>query len=228
MPFYIYFISRQNIQNTRYLGIFSDESVVDDWYKAVLALSKKNPGEVKYSIEKVSREWYTLPHSDHVIHVTRNAPENELKEFKGKCFWLLMDDVGGRHLPLINNNGSNSGGGSGNSGNPNNPGLNTGGSTRNISGNPGSNTGQGGNPTGGNTGGSGNSTGSNPNESGANKPNSGSGLNQKQKLALDEIFKNLQMQRTDNDDQDLEELRKVSQKLAELLNMQNVNKKINL
>ncbi|CAG8828133.1 23289_t:CDS:2, partial [Dentiscutata erythropus] len=26
--------------------------VVDDWYKAVLELSKKNPGEVKYSIEK--------------------------------------------------------------------------------------------------------------------------------------------------------------------------------
>ncbi|CAG8824312.1 22952_t:CDS:2, partial [Dentiscutata erythropus] len=165
-----------NIQNTRYLEIFSDESVVDDWYKAVLELSKKNPGEVKYSIEKVSREWYTLPH---IIHVTQNAPENELKEFKEKC-------------------------------------------SGNTFGNPGSNTGQGGNPTGGNTGGSGNSTGSNPNESDANKPNnSGFGLNQKQRLALDEIFKNLQMQRTDNDDNDLEELRKVSQKLAELLNMQN-------
>ncbi|CAG8744798.1 1656_t:CDS:2, partial [Dentiscutata erythropus] len=146
-----------NIQNTRYLEIFSDESV--------------------------SQEWYTLPHSDYIIHVTRNAPENELKQFKGKC-------------------------------------------SGNTSGNPGSNTGQRGNPTGGNTGGLGNSTGSNPNESGANKPNnSGSSLNQKQRLALDEIFKNLQMQRTNNDDNDIEELRKVSQKLAELLNMQNVNKK---
>ncbi|CAG8758043.1 1447_t:CDS:2, partial [Dentiscutata heterogama] len=161
--------------------------VVDDWYKAVLELSKKNPGEVKYSIEKVSREWYTLPHSDHVIHVTRNAPENELKEFKGKCFWLLMDDVGGRQ-------GGNPTGGNGGSAGNNNP-----------------------------TGGGSNTGGSNPNESSANKPsnNSGSGLTQKQKLALDEIFKNLQMQRTDNDDQDLEELRKVSQRLAELLNMQN-------
>ncbi|CAG8821239.1 12911_t:CDS:1, partial [Dentiscutata erythropus] len=202
--------------------IFSDESVVDNWYKAVLELSKKNPGEFKYSIEKVSREWYTLPHSDHIIHVTRSAPENELKEFKGKCFWLLIDDVGGRHIPLIyNGGGSGSEGGNSDS---NNAGSNSG--SRNISGNPGSNTGQGGNPTGGNTTrpntGSGNSTGSNPNESGANKPNnSGSSLNQKQKLALDEIFKNLQMQRTDNDDNDLEELKKVSQKLAELLNMQN-------
>ncbi|CAG8825517.1 26292_t:CDS:2, partial [Dentiscutata erythropus] len=173
----------------------------------------------------VSREWYTLPHSDHVIHVTQNAPENELKEFKGKCFWLLMDDVGGRHLPLINNNGGGNSGGGSEGGNPNNPGSNTRGSnigSGNTSGNPGSNTGQGGNPTGGNIEGSGNSTGSNPNESGANKSNnSGSGLNQKQKLALDKIFKNLQMQRTDNDDNDLEELRKVSQKLAELLNMQN-------
>ncbi|CAG8823004.1 6872_t:CDS:2, partial [Dentiscutata erythropus] len=192
-----------NIQNTRYLGIFSNESVVDDWYKAVLELSKKNSGEVKYSIEKVSRKWYMLPHLDHIIHVTQNAPENELKQFKGKCFWLLMDNVGGRHIPLINNFEGSGGGNSGS----NNPGSNSG--SGNTSGNPGSNTGQGGSPAGGNTG-------------GANKPNnSGSGLNQKQKLALDEIFKNLQMQQTDNNDNDLEELRKVSQKLAELLNMQN-------
>ncbi|CAG8825075.1 21546_t:CDS:1, partial [Dentiscutata erythropus] len=178
-----------NIQNTRYLGIFSNESVVDNWYKAVLELSKKNPCEVKYSIEKVSREWYTLPHSDHIIHVTQNAPENELKQFKEKCFWLLMDDMGGRHIPLINNFGESGGGNSGN----NNPRSNSG--SGNTSGNPGSNTGQGGNTTGENTKGSGNSTGSNSNESGANKSNnSRSGLSQKQRLALDEIFKNLQIQ----------------------------------
>ncbi|CAG8803000.1 23348_t:CDS:2, partial [Dentiscutata erythropus] len=115
----------ENIKRARFdksCGIFSDESVVDDWYKAVLELSKKNPSEVKYSIEKVFREWYTLSHSDHIIHITRNAPENELKEFKGKCFWLLMDNVGGRHIPLINNFGRSGGGNSG----INNPGSNSG------------------------------------------------------------------------------------------------------
>ncbi|CAG8828697.1 18980_t:CDS:1, partial [Dentiscutata erythropus] len=131
--------------------------------------------------------WYTLPHSDHIIQLIYYVHEKELISFKGKCFFLLLGDVngfGGRNMPLIYNGGSGSGG-SNSTGNPNNP-------------------------------------GSNPNESGANKPNnSGSGLNQKQKLALDEIFKNLQMQRTDNDDNNLEELRKVSQKLAELFNMQN-------
>ncbi|CAG8467997.1 9162_t:CDS:2, partial [Dentiscutata heterogama] len=80
----------------------------------------------------------------------------------------------------------------------------------------------------GNTEGSGNSTRSNlTNGTSTNNPtgNSGSGLTQKQKLALDEIFKNLQMQRTDNDDNDLEELRKVSRHLADLLNIENINKK---
>ncbi|CAG8815609.1 25551_t:CDS:1 [Dentiscutata erythropus] len=240
MPFYIYFISRQNIQNTRYLGIFANENVVNEWYNAVKELQRLNPAQEKFAIEKVDSNWYTLPHSDHIIQLIYNVHEKELTSFKGKCFFLLLGDVngfGGRNMPLINNGGGGSGsGGGGNSiGNPNNPGSNSG--SENTSGNPGSNTGQGGNNlTGGNTtgpntgtgniGGSENSTGSNPNESGANKPNnSGSGLNQKQKLALDEIFKNLQMQRTDNDDNDLEELRKVSQRLAELLNMQNVNKK---
>ncbi|CAG8707902.1 15775_t:CDS:2, partial [Dentiscutata heterogama] len=186
-------------------GIFANENIVNEWYNAVKELQRLNPAQEKFAIEKVDSNWYTLPHSDHIIQLIYNVHEK---------------DGGG---------GSGSGGGN-STGNPNNPGSNSG--SGNTSGNPGSNTGQGGNPTGGNggsasnnnpTGGGSNTGGSNPNESGANKPpnNSGSGLNQKQKLALDEIFKNLQMQRTDNDDNDLEELRKVSQRLAELLNMQN-------
>ncbi|CAG8598196.1 11899_t:CDS:2, partial [Dentiscutata erythropus] len=185
----------ENIKHGRFdeSGIFANENVVNEWYNAVKELQRLNPAQEKFAIEKVDSNWYTLPHSDHIIQLIYNVHKKELTSFKGKCFFLLLGDVnrfGGRNMPLINNGGGSGSGGGNSTGNPNNPGSNSG--SGNTSGNPGSNTGQGGNPTSGNTtgpntgtgntGGSGNSTGSNPNESGANKPNnSGSGLNQKQK-----------------------------------------------
>ncbi|CAG8793406.1 17955_t:CDS:2, partial [Dentiscutata erythropus] len=159
-----------------------------------------------------------------------------------------VNGFGGRNMPLIyngigdgssgNSGGNSTGGSSGNTGNPNNPGLNIGSGGNPTSGNTtGPNTGTGntkglGNSTGSNTGNPGSNTGGNPGgsnqtgETGTGNPsgNSVSSITPNQKLALDEIFKNLQMNRTNNDDNDLEELRKVSKRLADLLNMENVNK----
>ncbi|CAG8596439.1 hypothetical protein C2G38_2327439 [Gigaspora rosea] len=101
MPFYIYVTTRQNNRIARYMGTFPDESTVDQWYNDVCKLKESNPGVGKFSIEKVSPEWYTLETSDDAISFIDNVQENELKKYKSKCFWLLLNDVGGRDMPII-------------------------------------------------------------------------------------------------------------------------------
>ncbi|CAG8760715.1 18212_t:CDS:2 [Gigaspora margarita] len=188
-----------NIKNTRYMGIFPNENVVNDWYNAILELKKKNPGDENYMIEKILSDWYTLQGSDNIIRLIYNVHKKELKEFKEKCFWILIGDVngfGGRDMPIFFNNSGSTDSGSSNT-NTGSDTTNTGSNTTNIGG--------------GNTG-----TGSNTTTA------MGSNINNNLKLALDEIFKNLEMDRTNNDQKDLEWLRKVSKNIASLI--QNINK----
>ncbi|CAG8724708.1 11333_t:CDS:1 [Gigaspora margarita] len=101
MPFYIYVTPRQTNRIARYMGTFPDECTVDQWYDAVCKLNKSNPGEGKFSIEKVSPEWYTLETAGDVVAFIDSVHEIELKEYRSKTFWLLLDDVAGRNMPII-------------------------------------------------------------------------------------------------------------------------------
>ncbi|CAG8715386.1 6145_t:CDS:1, partial [Dentiscutata heterogama] len=101
MPFYIYVTPRENNKESRYIGTFPDECTVNHWYNSVLRLKRNNPSEGKFSIEKVSPEWYTLQTSDDVQSFIKSVHDNELKEYRSRSFWLLLDDVGGRNMPII-------------------------------------------------------------------------------------------------------------------------------
>ncbi|CAG8743794.1 7831_t:CDS:1, partial [Racocetra persica] len=83
------------------MGAFPDEHTVNQWYDAALKLKNLNPGVGKFTIEKVSPEWYTLGTSDDVNNFIDSVHENELKEYRSKCFWLLLNDTGGRDMPII-------------------------------------------------------------------------------------------------------------------------------
>ncbi|CAG8656837.1 3028_t:CDS:1 [Dentiscutata erythropus] len=98
MPFYIYVIPRDNNHESRYIA---DECTVNHWYNSVLKLKRDNPGEGKFSIEKVSPEWYTLQTSGDVQSFIKSVHDNELKEYRSRSFWLLLDDSDGRNMPII-------------------------------------------------------------------------------------------------------------------------------
>ncbi|CAG8757164.1 13456_t:CDS:1, partial [Dentiscutata erythropus] len=83
------------------MGVFPDECTVDQWYNAVLKLKNLNPGEGKYSLEKVSPEWYTLDTEGDVLTFIDGVLETDLKEYRAKSFWLLLPDVGGLNMPII-------------------------------------------------------------------------------------------------------------------------------
>ncbi|CAG8501201.1 1955_t:CDS:2 [Dentiscutata erythropus] len=49
----------------------------------------------------VSSEWYTLETDGDVLTFIDGVHENEQKEYRSESFWLLLDDVGGRNMPII-------------------------------------------------------------------------------------------------------------------------------
>ena len=83
------------------MGTFPDKYTVDEWNNSVLKLKKSNPGEGKFSIKKSSSEWYTLETPQDVRSFVDSVHEKELKKYKSKSFWLLLDDVSGRNMPII-------------------------------------------------------------------------------------------------------------------------------
>ncbi|KAL1920515.1 uncharacterized protein VTP21DRAFT_892 [Calcarisporiella thermophila] len=101
MPFYVHIIPRHNSRERRYLGVFPNEKILDEWYETAKRVREQNTNKGKYLIERVSPEWYTLPEPEDVRQFIDDVQRQEMSQFQDRCFWTLLDDVGGRQMPIV-------------------------------------------------------------------------------------------------------------------------------